>query len=196
MDGSNKATGWIIGIIAAVLVVGGLLIVMGSDDDTETTDTTTNTSQQTQPEEQAPELGDIVATAAATPTLSTLVTAVQQADLVATLQGDGPFTVLAPTNDAFDALPEGTLATLLEDENKDQLAGILTYHVIAGAVFSTDLSDGQVVETVNGEKLTVDITDAGVFFVDATGGRAQVAAPDVETSNGVVHVIDAVLLPQ
>ena len=135
---------------------------------------------------------DIVALASATDALSTLVQAVSAADLVTTLQGEGPFTVLAPTNDAFDSLPAGTLTTLLRPENKATLAGILTYHVIPGRVLSSDLKDGAVVETVNGESLTVRLQNGKVMFVGGT--TAMVVTPDVLASNGVVHVIDTVLL--
>ena len=151
---------------------------------------TTNTSDAAQEPSST-----IVELAIATPALSTLVTAVTEAELVDTLSGEGPFTVLAPTNDAFANLPDGTLDSLLQPENQADLQGVLTYHVIAGAVLSSQLTDGQVVETVNGGSLTVAITDEGVFFVDANGGRAQVTTADVEASNGVVHIIDAVLLP-
>lgn len=191
----NK-TGLIVGVLVAIAVVaGGVFWFINSDSEEETTNQTSTTEQAEQPvvEEQAQ---DIVALAIATPELSTLVTALQAADLVETLQGDGPFTVLAPTNDAFAALPEGTLDTLLLPENVDQLTAVLTYHVIAGDVMSTDLSDGLVVETVQGESLTVSIRNGSVYFVDATGGEAMVTTADVEASNGVVHIIDSVLLPQ
>jgi len=137
------------------------------------------------------ETKDIVATAVATPELSTLVAAVTAAELVETLQGDGPFTVFAPVNDAFTGLPAGTIDTLLKEENKADLQGVLTYHVIAGAVKAADLTDGMVVETVNGKTITINVSDAGVSI----NGSAKVAMADVEASNGVVHVIDAVLLP-
>ena len=104
--------------------------------------------------------------------------------------------MFAPTNAAFAALPEGTLDTLLQPENKDQLSGILTYHVVAGDITSDKLTDGQVVETVNGEKLTVNVRHGKVTITDAKGGTATVVTADVDASNGVVHVIDAVLLPQ
>jgi len=133
---------------------------------------------------------DIVSLAVNTEFLSTLVAAVKAGDLVGVLQGDGPFTVFAPTNEAFAALPEGTLESLLKPENKDQLISILTYHVVAGAVKSTDLTDGMTAPTVNGAKITVTINDAGVMINDAT-----VTAADIEASNGVVHVINKVILP-
>jgi uncharacterized surface protein with fasciclin (FAS1) repeats len=186
-------------IIAVLVLIGGGLGIyaLTQNDDEDTTVETTQVEQApAEVEEEAVVEGQtIVALAVATPDLSTLVAAVQAAELVDTLSGEGPFTVLAPTNDAFAALPEGTVDTLLLPENIADLQGVLTYHVIAGNVLSSDLSDGQVVETVNGGTLTVDITDTGVYFVDANGGRALVTTADVEASNGTVHIIDAVLLP-
>ena len=133
---------------------------------------------------------DIVSLAVNTEFLSTLVAAVQAGELVDVLQGDGPFTVFAPTNDAFAALPEGTLETLLKPENKDMLVSILTYHVVAGKVMSTDLSDGMKATTVNGAPITIGVSDAGVMI-----NNAKVTAADIAASNGVVHVIDTVILP-
>jgi len=139
--------------------------------------------------------GNIVEVASATPTLSTLVAAVKAASLVETLQGEGPFTVFAPTNDAFSALPEGTLDTLLKPENVDQLKAILTYHVVAGKVMAADLSNDQEVTTVQGGKLTVKIADGAVHLVDAKGSQVMVEKADVNADNGVVHVVGGVLLP-
>ncbi|NND31289.1 MAG: fasciclin domain-containing protein [Saprospiraceae bacterium] len=133
---------------------------------------------------------DIVTLAVNTEFLSTLVAAVKAGELVDVLQGDGPFTVFAPTNEAFAALPEGTLETLLKPENKDMLVSILTYHVVPGKVMSTDLSDGMKPATVNGAKIKIGVTDSGV-----TINNANVTAADIAASNGVVHVIDAVILP-
>ncbi len=121
---------------------------------------------------------------------NTLETAVTEAELVETLQGDGPFTVFAPTDDAFDALPDGLLDDLLEDPTGD-LADILLYHVVAGQSLSDDLTDGQVIETVLGQDVTVTINDDGIFINDA-----EVTIADLEAENGVVHVIDAVLVPE
>ena len=134
---------------------------------------------------------DIVATASSTPELSTLVAAVTAAELVETLQGAGPFTVFAPVNDAFAGLPAGTVDNLLKPENIADLQGILTYHVVPGAVHAADLTDGMVVETVNGKSITINVSDAGVSI----NGGATVTTADVKTSNGVVHIINAVLLP-
>lgn len=132
---------------------------------------------------------NIVELAVGTPTLSTLVAAVQAAGLVETLSGEGPFTVFAPTNDAFAALPAGTLDNLLKPENKDQLISILTYHVVAGKIMAADLQNGQKAATVQGGEITVDLS-AGAKINDAT-----VIMADVDASNGVVHVIDKVILP-
>lgn len=131
---------------------------------------------------------DIVDIAAGAGTFNTLVAAVQAAGLEDTLRGEGPFTVFAPTDEAFDALPEGTVEGLLADP--EALAAILTYHVVPGAVMSTDLSDGMEAETVNGQTVTITLGDA-VMVNDAT-----VVTADIEASNGVIHVIDSVLLPE
>ncbi|MFD1341126.1 fasciclin domain-containing protein [Litorisediminicola beolgyonensis] len=133
---------------------------------------------------------DIVATAMEADGFETLVTAVEAAGLVETLQGEGPFTVFAPTDEAFAALPEGTLDTLLMEENKDQLTAILTYHVVPGKVMSTDLTDGMEAETVEGSTVTI-MTEGGV-----TVGGANVVTADIEASNGVIHVIDQVIMPE
>ncbi|MBT8219079.1 MAG: fasciclin domain-containing protein [Bacteroidia bacterium] len=133
---------------------------------------------------------NIVELAVNTEFLSTLVAAVQAGELVDVLQGDGPFTVFAPTNDAFAALPEGTLENLLKPENKETLVSILTYHVVPGKVMSTDLSDGMMASTVNGAKVTIGVSSDGV-----TVNGANVTAADISASNGVVHVIDKVILP-
>jgi uncharacterized surface protein with fasciclin (FAS1) repeats len=186
----------IIGVLALALI-GGFIFFGGSEP--EMNDVMTDEEMGMMDEEMddmteddmtATE-ADIVTTAVNTPTLSTLVAAVTAADLVATLQGPGPFTVFAPTNDAFAALPAGTVETLLEPANIADLQGILTYHVVAGAVMAGDLVDGMEVETVNGDTITINVSDAGVSI---NGGPSVVMA-DIVTSNGVVHVIDGVLLP-
>ncbi|MQY41706.1 fasciclin domain-containing protein [Epibacterium sp. SM1969] len=133
---------------------------------------------------------DIVDTAVGAGSFTTLVAAVQAAGFVDTLKGDGPFTVFAPTDDAFAALPEGTVETLLKPENKDQLVSILTYHVVPGAVKSTDLSDGMKAATVQGSAVTIGASDG------VTVDGANVVQADILASNGVIHVIDAVILPK
>ena len=143
-----------------------------------------------------------VATAAATPDLSTLVTAVKAAGLVDTLSGKGPFTVFAPTNAAFAKLPAGTVDKLLKPENKAQLQAVLTYHVVAGKLTAKDVvaaikagGGKAVLTTVQGGKLTGTLMGNTVMLTDAKGGMVHVTATDVDTTNGVVHVIDGVLLP-
>lgn len=133
---------------------------------------------------------DIVDLAVGADNLKTLVAAVKAGGLVETLKGDGPFTVFAPTDAAFAALPKGTLEMLLKPENKDKLVAILTYHVVAGKVMSTDLSNGQKAATVNGEKVSVSIANGTVKI-----SGAKVIAADVKAKNGVVHIIDKVILP-
>ena len=132
---------------------------------------------------------DVVDTAVGAGNFGTLVAAVQAAGLVETLKGDGPFTVFAPTDKAFAALPAGTVEDLLKPENKDQLVAVLTYHVVPGKVMSGDLSNNMRATTVQGGDVTI-MTDSGVK-VD----NANVVTADIEASNGVIHVIDAVILP-
>jgi len=134
---------------------------------------------------------DIVDTAVSAGSFNTLVAAVQAAGLVETLKGDGPFTVFAPTDEAFAALPAGTVENLLKPENRDQLVAVLTYHVVPGKIMSSDIA-GQTAEvaSVQGSTLSVDATDG--VKVD----NANVISADIETDNGVIHVIDAVVLPQ
>jgi len=133
---------------------------------------------------------DIVDTAVGAGSFKTLVAAVQAAGLVDTLKGEGPFTVFAPTDEAFEKLPEGTVAHLLKPENKDQLVAILTYHVVAGKVMASDVVKISSAKTVNGKSATVKVSDSGVMI-----DGANVVATDIETSNGVIHVIDSVILP-
>ncbi|MFT0877271.1 fasciclin domain-containing protein [Rhodopseudomonas palustris] len=126
---------------------------------------------------------------------TTLVAAVKAAGLVKTLEGKGPFTVFAPTNMAFDKLPAGTVDTLVKPENKKQLTKILTYHVVPGKLEAADLTDGKKLKTVEGETLTVKRMGDQVMLIDAKGGSSTVTIPNVNQSNGVIHVIDTVLLP-
>jgi uncharacterized surface protein with fasciclin (FAS1) repeats len=160
-------------------------------------DPTTAATTMGDAETTAAASGDIVDTAVGAGQFSTLVTAVQAAGLEETLRGAGPFTVFAPTDDAFSALPAGTLDTLLEDPS-GALADVLTYHVVEGEVQSADVAglDGQEVTTVNGAPFIVDVGDDGsVILTDAAGNQVAVVTTDVQASNGVIHVIDGVLLP-
>merc|ERR1711934_233804 len=144
-------------------------------------------------------LGDakpnIVELAQSVDDLSTLVAAVVAGDLVETLSSPGPFTVFAPTNEAFGALPDGTLDTLLKPENKDQLVDILTYHVLPAQVLSTDLKPKQVVKTVEGKNVHVVRTSKGVYVGPSARDLKTVVGADNLASNGVAHIIDGVLLP-
>lgn len=146
---------------------------------------------------------DVVDIALASEVHTTLVAAVKAAGLVETLKGEGPFTIFAPTNAAFGKLPEGTVATLLKPENKATLAKILTYHVIAGeldskaVVAAIEAGNGTAtVETVSGGQLKAMLVDGKVWLEDENGGKAQVTAVDLKGENGVIHVIDAVVLPK
>lgn len=133
---------------------------------------------------------------------TTLVAAVKAAGLVDTLSGKGPFTVFAPTNEAFEKLPAGTVDTLVKPENKKKLTGILTYHVVPGKMTSTDLAKAikagngtASLKTVNGEKLTAKMDGESIELTDSKGGTATVTIADVMQSNGVIHVIDTVAMP-
>ncbi len=134
--------------------------------------------------------GDIVAVASSAGSFKTLVAAVKAAGLVETLQGKGPFTVFAPTDEAFAKLPAGTVADLLKPENKDKLVAILTYHVVPGKVMAANVKT-MMVQTVNGQDLSIKVDDGKV-----TVNNANVIKTDVAASNGVIHVIDTVLLPK
>jgi len=145
---------------------------------------------------------DIIDVASSSDDFGTLTAAVKTAGLVETLQSDGPFTVFAPTNSAFAKLPEGTVATLLKPENKKALTEVLTYHVVAGEFKAKDVinaiqsSGGSfTVETVSGDELTASLSNGTVVLTDEKGRTAAVTQTDVDASNGVVHVIDTVVLP-
>lgn len=133
---------------------------------------------------------DIVDTAVAAGSFQTLAAAVQAAGLIDTLKGEGPFTVFAPTDEAFSKLPEGTVETLLKPENRDKLIAILTYHVVPGKVLAADVVKLSSAETVQGGEVAINVQDGNVMVNDA-----NVVATDIETSNGVIHVIDSVILP-
>ncbi|HYN57788.1 MAG TPA: fasciclin domain-containing protein [Motilibacterales bacterium] len=180
--------------IAAAGGIAALLFLSGcsSNSDEATAPATSAAPSESEMASEAPamdEPGTIVDVAAANDDFETLVAAVTAAGLAETLSGEGPFTVFAPTDDAFDALPEGVLDALLLPENKDALTSILTYHVVAGEVMEADVTAGDVA-TVEGSTIAIT-TDGGVKVNDA-----NVIATDVDASNGVIHVIDAVLVPE
>ena len=147
--------------------------------------------------------GSIVGVAVGNEDFSTLVTALSAADLVSALQGDGPFTVFAPNNAAFGKLDSATLNSLLEEENKAALAGILTYHVVSGKLAATDVvaalekGNGKVtLPTLNGQNITVLQKDGKIWIQDAKGNYSEIIATDVMGSNGVIHVINTVIMPK
>jgi len=186
--------------LAGVAAIAGLVVLSacGSDSNdadeavatTEAAPVATEGEDMTETtDDMADEPGTIVDVAVANGSFETLVAAVTAADLVDTLSSEGPFTVFAPTDDAFAALPEGLVDCLLLEENVDTLTAILTYHVVAAEVLSTDLTDGPVA-TVQTEEITVDLTDGVVL-----NETVNVIIPDVPASNGVIHAIDGVLLP-
>ena len=180
--------------LAAAGGIAALLFLSGcSSDSEEATAPTTSAAPTESAAASEPamteEPGTIVEVAASNPDFETLVAAVTAAGLAETLSGEGPFTVFAPTDEAFEALPAGVLDALLLPENKDALTSILTYHVVAGEVMAADVTAGDV-ETVEGSTFTIT-TDGGVKVNDA-----NVIATDVDASNGVIHVLDAVLVPE
>ncbi len=145
---------------------------------------------------------DIVDVAVSVDDFSTLVTALKAADLVDALKGEGPFTVFAPVNSGFDKIDEATLGALLQPENKDQLSGILTYHVVAGKLEAKDVAaalksgNGKVeLTTLNGEILTAVSKDGGIYLMDANGNHSKISKTDVMASNGVIHIIEDVVMP-
>lgn len=154
------------------------------------------------PVEENDSKATIVGVAASNDNFSTLVAAVKAADLVETLNSEGPFTVFAPTNDAFGKLPAGTVETLLKEENKGTLTSILTYHVVAGKFEAAAVLDAIkknngsfTIKTVNGENLTASVKDGKVMLKDAKGNYSTVILTDVGASNGVIHAIDTVVMP-
>lgn len=186
---------------AAIAVLGLVVTSCGKKVETEaTTDTVVDTTMTTEAEVVMP---NIVEVAAGNENFSTLVAAVKAANLVETLSGDGPFTVFAPTNDAFAKLPKGTVDMLLMPENVEKLKSILTYHVISGKFDAATVIDAiktnnnkYTVTTVQGDKIDLSLKDDKVMLTDATGAMATVVMPDVEASNGIIHAIDAVVMPK
>ena len=195
-------------LVAGALTTVTFMACNNSQSKTEETKTDTTSMMKEEPIKPMEEKGvmvgganmvpskDIVDNAAGSADHTTLVAAVKAAGLVETLKSAGPFTVFAPTNAAFAALPAGTVDNLLKAENKATLAKILTYHVVAGAFKSTNLKDGQKLKTVQGEELTIHYKDNKWMVHDAKGGMANITIADVISSNGVTYVIDAVLMPK
>lgn len=185
--------------IAAVALFGLVVASCGKKENTEVTEEPVVETTTTEVAVKAP---NIVEVASGNENFSTLVTAVTAAELGETLSGDGPYTVFAPTNDAFAKLPAGTVEMLLKPENKEKLKSILTYHVLSGKFDAATVIDAikknnnkYTVMTVQGAKIDLSLKGDKVILTDATGAMATVVMPDVEASNGVIHAIDAVIMP-
>jgi uncharacterized surface protein with fasciclin (FAS1) repeats len=180
-------------LIAAAAASVLVLAACGED---ETTPSTSGTTSAEATADDTPASSETIADLVGkNPEFSTLLAAVEEAGLAETLSSPGPFTVFAPTDAAFAALPEGTLDTLLKPANQKQLDAILTYHVVPGELMAADITPGEVT-TVNSAPLAVAVDADGVQITDGQGNQANVIKTDVEASNGVVHVIDSVLLPE
>lgn len=187
-------------LLIAVLALGLCAFAVAGCGDDDSTANDTAAMGETESTNSSMASDDIVAAAAATDDLSTLVALVKLAGLVETLQGKGPFTVFAPDNAAFGELDPATVADLKKPANKDQLSKILTYHVVPGTYTATDITkianDGGTLKTVEGEDLTPELDGDTVKIKDANGDTATVVKADITTSNGVVHVVDGVLMPK
>lgn len=207
MENNTSNTGIIVTIVIVILVIIGAVAMMKKDtDDMVMNDTPSAMMEnpamnaQTTPAEEGVMVGgammvkskDIVDNVASASNVTTVVAAVKAAGLVETLKGTGPFTVFAPNNAAFEKLPKGTVENLLKPENKAMLAKILTYHVVAGRYTSADLTDGQMLKTVQGETIKISKSANGTITIN---GTAMVETADVISSNGVTFVIDTVLMP-
>ncbi len=188
----GAANAGLIWAVVAIMVVaiGAFLIFANIDEDENDTTDPTETEEIT--EEGAPERQNIVEVADANPQFTTLVAAIQQADLVGTLSEEGPYTVFAPTNDGFNTTAEEQDATVEELLARDDLRDILTYHVVEGEILEIDLleQDGQQLETLHGQMLEITVENNEVFV-----NGVQIVATDIVAGNGVIHAIDAVLLP-
>ncbi len=177
-------------LFAAVVLTSATFVACDNKGEKKPAEDTTAVKQESmEPKMDAPK--DVIDVAAGSADHTTLVAAIKAAGLVETLKGAGLFTVFAPTNAAFSALPAGTVESLLTPEKKADLTNILTYHVVAGSVKAADLKDGQKVKTLQGGELTVSIKEGKVMI-----NGANVTAADLTSSNGVIHVIDAVLMPK
>jgi transforming growth factor-beta-induced protein len=185
---SRDALRWFVAASVAMMFAAPAFADCGSTHGVQPTQTKIESGQTMSAEEKPM---DIVDTAVAAGSFNTLVTAVKAAGLVEVLKGEGPFTVFAPTDEAFAKLPKGTVEDLLKPENKAKLQAILTYHVIAGRVMSQDVVKLESAKTVQGQDVGIQVVD-GKVKVDG----ALVTKADIETSNGVIHVIDAVILPR
>ena len=184
----------------SILAIAGILISSCGEKKKEMKEDVVEDTAEVVVEEVAP---NIVEVAAGNDAFATLVAAVTAAELAETLSSEGPFTVFAPTNDAFAKLPEGTVESLLLPESKDALTGILTYHVVAGkfeaaaVIEAINANDGKfTVTTVQGGSIDLSLSDGNVILTDAKGGTSTVVIADVAASNGVIHALDTVVMPE
>jgi len=189
--------------ILSVFAIAGLVFTSCGESKKENEETVVEGKEVIAEEVATPETPNIVGVAAGNEAFSTLVAAVKAAGLVETLSGNGPFTVFAPTNDAFAKLPEGTVEGLLKPESKDQLTAVLTYHVVAGkfeagaVIDAINGNNGKfTVDTVQGGKIDLSLNDGNVILTDANGNTSTVVIADVAASNGVIHAIDTVVMPK
>ena len=183
--------------LVATAAASVLLLAACGGDDEATSSTSSPATTEAMPEAEDSNTASsetITELVAGNPEFSTLLAAVEAAGLAETLSGDGPFTVFAPTDAAFAELPAGTLDSLLQPANQDQLTSILTYHVVPAEVMAADVEAGEV-PTVNSAPFTVAVDGEAVAITDGQGNQANVIETDIDASNGVVHVIDSVLLP-
>lgn len=139
---------------------------------------------------------DVAALIASTGNLSTFNDSLKAANLTTALEGAGPFTIIAPSNTAFSALPSGTLDRFQKPENTSLLTGILNYHIVPGSLLTSQLTNAQKIKTTNGQEVIASVADSNTYFIDAKGNKALVTKADIKAKNGVIHIVDAVLLPQ
>jgi uncharacterized surface protein with fasciclin (FAS1) repeats len=182
-------------ILIATAAASALLFAACGGDEEPSSSSSPETAEATAPADESPASSETITDiVAGNPEFSTLLTAVEAAGLAETLSGEGPFTVFAPTDAAFAELPAETLESLLRPANQDQLAELLTYHVVPGEVMAADVEAGEV-PTVNRTPFTIALDGGGVEITDGQGNQANVTTTDIDASNGVIHVIDSVLLP-
>ncbi|MFO0882439.1 MAG: fasciclin domain-containing protein [Candidatus Saccharimonadales bacterium] len=186
----------IILISIAILLIGlgvfayWFFVLQSSSDDTKS-------QQSTQSEASKPASDKDVSTLlGSTGSASTFYGVLKTANLLSNIQGQGPFTIIAPSNAAFNALPSGTLDRLQKPENIAQLTNIMNYHIISGSLLTSQLTNGQKIKTANGQEVVVSIEGSNIYFVGAKGDKALVTKSDIKAQNGVIHITDAVLLPQ
>lgn len=183
-------------VIGLVIAGGSVWYILNGGQDTTVDENTSGTSANSQSdatEAQKDSVAEILKKQKDLKIFNELIVA---AGIASSLQATGPFTVLAPTDDAFKALPDGVLETLKKPENKDMLTGILNYHIVKGNIASSAVTNAQKLPTVKGQEVIVEISDNTTYFVSAKGDKAIIKKADIAASNGQIHTIDAVLLPQ